>query len=95
MPVLASDIEEHREILEDPRAGVPLGLLYRTGDAGELAGKIPGILELGRDRAARPVRGDHVAACYDWDRLARDTEQVYEGPAHSAREGLPRPEGRA
>lgn len=94
-PVLASDIEEHREILEDPRAGVALGATFRTGDPEDLARGIPEVLELSRDRSARRGRADHVAACYDWDRLARDTERVYGRPARRASEGWAHPEGRA
>lgn len=95
VPVLASDIEEHREILDDPRSPVPLGLLFRTGDWNDLAARIPEALALGRDVEARRGRGDHVAASYDWDRLARETERIYQRPAGRASEGWVSPGRRA
>jgi len=73
-PVVASDLEAFRLVLEDGRDGD----LFPTGDAGALAevvnellanpGRRQELTELGRARAAQ----------FDWPVIARDVERVYE-----------------
>ena len=71
-PVLASDIPPNREILGDQ------GEYFRAGDVDDLTGRLrellPRLPEL-KARAAGLQAG--VIAEYDWDRVAKETEQLY------------------
>jgi phosphatidylinositol alpha-mannosyltransferase len=73
-PIVASDLDAFKRVLEDGAAGV----LVRRGDAGALAGALCELLDDPARRAALSVRGAEVAAGYDWDVLARRILTVYE-----------------
>jgi glycosyltransferase involved in cell wall biosynthesis len=70
--VLASDIPENREAIEDA------GFTFRRGDAADLADRLrflianPAVREAAGEAAKRRVR-DH----YQWSDIAGDTERVY------------------
>jgi phosphatidylinositol alpha-mannosyltransferase len=73
-PIVASDLDAFRSVLEDGAAGV----LVRRGDAGALAGALSALLDDPARRVALAARGAVVAAGYDWDVLARRILAVYE-----------------
>lgn len=73
-PILASDLEAFRRVLEDGRAG----RLFPTGDAAGLATCLEDLL---RDPALRSAYGraaTEVVAAYDWPVVARQVLDVYE-----------------
>ncbi len=73
-PVLASDLDAFRTVLDDGQAG----RLFPVGDAGALAA---GANELLRDAAARTAlagAGTAAARRYDWETVAREVLAVYE-----------------
>jgi phosphatidylinositol alpha-mannosyltransferase len=73
-PVVASDIEAFRRVLDDGRAGT----LFPVGDPEALAAALAGLL---RDTAAREElveRGREVVRAYDWPVVAQAVVQVYE-----------------
>jgi glycosyltransferase involved in cell wall biosynthesis len=73
---VVSDIPENVETvtLQDR----PHGLVFRTGDAVDLAEKIQQALTSGHGAQLRtPGVGDLVRERYDWDRIAEQTENVY------------------
>jgi len=73
-PILASDLDPFRRVLDDGRAGT----LFRTGDPGSLARELAGLL----DDPARQQRlanvGREVVAAYDWPVVAKQIVAVYE-----------------
>jgi phosphatidylinositol alpha-mannosyltransferase len=73
-PIVASDLDAFRAVLQDGDAGV----LVRRGDAGALAGALCGLLDDPARRAELSARGTAVAATYDWEILARRILAVYE-----------------
>jgi phosphatidylinositol alpha-mannosyltransferase len=73
-PIVASDLDAFRAVLEDGGAGV----LVRRGDAGALAGALCDLLDDPERRAELSGRGAEVAAAYDWEVLARRILAVYE-----------------
>jgi phosphatidylinositol alpha-mannosyltransferase len=91
-PIVASDLDAFKRVLEDGDAGV----LVRRGDAGALARALSALLDDPARRATLSVRGAEVAAGYDWDVLARRILTVYEtvvppggGPVLADDERLP------
>jgi phosphatidyl-myo-inositol alpha-mannosyltransferase len=73
-PILASDLEPFRRVLDDGRAGT----MFRTGDPASLAAALDGLLD---DRARRDrlvAVGSEVVAAYDWPVVARQVLAVYE-----------------
>jgi phosphatidylinositol alpha-mannosyltransferase len=73
-PILASDLDAFRRVLDDGRAGT----LFRTGDPAALAGGLAGLLD-DRPRRDRLVAvGTEVVAAYDWPVVARQVLAVYE-----------------
>jgi len=77
VPVLASDIEAHREILECEGAPSHLGMVFRAGDREDLRHKLMEAVQLGNDPASRERRRSFVASEYGWDRITEATEAVY------------------
>lgn len=73
-PIVASDLDAFRRVLDDGRAGV----LFRTGDAGALAGALAGLLDDPDRRAALAAIGTEVVAPYDWPVVAEQVLAVYE-----------------
>lgn len=73
-PVLASDLEAFRAVLDGGRAGA----LFRTGDPNDLArGAVALLADPGR-RSELAARGRRWVARYDWDVVVRDVLSVYE-----------------
>lgn len=75
---IVSDIPENVETvtLHDDR---PYGLVFRTGDVGDLAQKLSLVLSPGsRLSSDTPRVGQLVRERYDWDHIANQTELVYQ-----------------
>jgi phosphatidyl-myo-inositol alpha-mannosyltransferase len=79
-PVLASDLDAFRAVLDDGRSGQ----LFATGDSGDLAAKAAALLDDPAARAALVPLGKATARSYDWSTVARDIERVYETVAPGA-----------
>ena len=73
-PILASDLDPFRRVLDDGRAGT----LFRTGDPAALAGYLAGLLDDPDRRARLAAVGTDVVAAYDWPVVARQIVAVYE-----------------
>lgn len=74
VPVLASDLEAFRNVLDGGRAGA----LFRTGDPADLAARAAELLDDPGRQARLVAAGRRVAARYDWDTVVRDVVAVYE-----------------
>jgi phosphatidyl-myo-inositol alpha-mannosyltransferase len=73
-PILASDLEPFRRVLDDGRAGT----LFRTGDPAALAAGLSGLLDDPDRRERLAAVGTEVVAAYDWPVVARQILAVYE-----------------
>jgi phosphatidylinositol alpha-mannosyltransferase len=73
-PIVASDLDAFRRVLDDGRAGT----LFRTGDPAALATALAGLLDDPGRRAALAAVGAAVVAPYDWPVVARQVLDVYE-----------------
>jgi phosphatidylinositol alpha-mannosyltransferase len=73
-PILASDLEAFRLVLDDGRAGD----LFRTGDPAALARGLTALLDDPARRAALAATGSAVVAGYDWPVVTRRILTVYE-----------------
>jgi phosphatidylinositol alpha-mannosyltransferase len=73
-PVVASDLDAFRRVLDDGRAGT----LFRTGDAAALARGLDGLLDDPARRDRLVAVGTEVVAAYDWPVVARQVLAVYE-----------------
>ena len=73
-PVLASDLEAFRAVLDDGRSG----RLFATGDSDDLAAVAGEMLDDPAARALLVRLGKATARSYDWSTVARDIERVYE-----------------
>ncbi len=73
-PVLASDLEAFRTVLDDGR----LGVLFPVGDAAALAKAAAALLDDPVKRAELSARGSLAVQAYDWTTIARDIVRVYE-----------------
>jgi phosphatidylinositol alpha-mannosyltransferase len=73
-PILASDLDPFRRVLDDGRAG----MLFRTGDPAALAGCLARLLDDPGRRARLAAVGTDVVAAYDWPVVARQVLAVYE-----------------
>ncbi|MBX6748835.1 MAG: glycosyltransferase family 4 protein [Micromonosporaceae bacterium] len=80
-PVVASDLEAFRRVLDDA------GALFPVGSAPDLARVLGEILDDPSRRAAMAQRGREVVAPYDWAEVSRRVLEVY----HLAIEATPRP----
>lgn len=72
-PIVASDLDAFRRVLDGGRAGV----LFRTGDAAALASTMAALLDDGERRAAIAGRATAVVAAYDWPVIAERVLEVY------------------
>jgi phosphatidyl-myo-inositol alpha-mannosyltransferase len=72
-PVLASDLDAFRRVLDGGRAGA----LFGTGDAADLATRLAALLDDPDRRAALRHRAREVVAAYDWPVVARRVVEVY------------------
>jgi phosphatidylinositol alpha-mannosyltransferase len=74
VPIVASDLDAFRRVLDDGRAGE----LFRTGAPAALATALAGLLDDPARRAALAGIGAEVVAPYDWPVVARQVLAVYE-----------------
>jgi len=72
-PVVASDLDAFRRVLDGGRAGA----LVPVGDARALAGTVAGLLDDGARRAALAARATTAVAAFDWPVLAQRVLEVY------------------
>ena len=83
VPLIASDIPPHREVIG---ADGPGGRLFRSGDALALRDTLASVLgSLDTERVGARVVGDRVVREYDWDQATDATEEVYERLLAAAR----------
>ena len=75
--VIASDLEAFAAVC-DVEAEQPAGLLFRNGDARDLAAKITRLIDDEQERRALISAGVKRAEQYDWDHIAAAVMQVYE-----------------
>ena len=73
-PVLASDLDAFRRVLDDGRVGV----LFPTGDVAALAAALTGLLSDDAKRIALCEAGSRWVRRYDWETVASDLVAVYE-----------------
>ncbi|MCG5462402.1 glycosyltransferase family 4 protein [Micromonospora sp. NPDC053740] len=77
LPVVASDIAPHVEVLESDAAG---RRLFRDGDEDDLVRALRTLLaDLAGERAGAAALGDRVTGTYSWDTAARELERLYLG----------------
>ncbi len=76
-PVVASDLDAFRRVLDGGRAG----LLVPPGDAGALAAALDGLLADRRRRAVLAAAGRDRVAMLDWPVVAGQVQRVYETAA--------------
>jgi len=81
-PVVASDLDAFRRVLDDGKAGV----LVTAGSPDELSAALDDLLDNPARRAALAAAGRRRAAMWDWPVVARRVLQVY----HSAVAADPR-----
>jgi glycosyltransferase involved in cell wall biosynthesis len=74
VPFVITDMPVFREVTHDGMGG----LLFRMGDADDLAAKIDTLLRDPELRARCRDDGRELAKRYGWDRLAAETEAVFE-----------------
>ncbi|MET8323754.1 glycosyltransferase family 4 protein [Micromonospora sp. NPDC005189] len=75
LPVVASDIAPHVEVLESDAPG---GRLFRDGDEDDLVRVLTALLaNLAGERAGAVALGDRVTGIYSWDTAARELERLY------------------
>lgn len=79
-PVVASDLEAFRRVLDGA------GVLVPVGDSAALRDALAEVLDDPRHRAAMVARGRVVVAPYDWEEVSRRVLEVY----HLAMEANPR-----
>ncbi len=84
-PVVASDLEAFRRVLD----GGTAGSMFPTGDAGALAAALGELLDSPQRRAALAARANQVVAGYDWPIVAARVLEVY-ATAIEATEGIVR-----
>ncbi|WP_412542757.1 glycosyltransferase family 4 protein [Longispora sp. K20-0274] len=72
-PVLASDIDAFRRVLDDGRAGA----LFAVGDARALAAELAELLDSPDRRAALSAAATRAVENYDWPVVARRIAEVY------------------
>ena len=73
-PILASDLDPFRRVLDDGQAGT----LFRTGDPDSLARGLAGLLDDPARRRRLADVGTEVVAGYDWPVVAKQIVAVYE-----------------
>ncbi|WP_405096596.1 glycosyltransferase family 4 protein [Micromonospora sp. NBC_01412] len=75
LPVVASDIEPHVEVLERDAPG---RRLFRDGDGDDLLRALATVTaDVPAERAGATLLRDRVLAEYNWDTAARDLERLY------------------
>jgi glycosyltransferase involved in cell wall biosynthesis len=71
LPIIASDIRANQEINLGAESYFP------TGDVAALADRLTQAARTPQNEASRAARRQWVAQAYDWDRIARQTLEVY------------------
>jgi phosphatidylinositol alpha-mannosyltransferase len=79
-PVVASDLEAFRRVLEDGRAG----MLVPVRDPGALAAGLGALLQDPERRARLAEAGRRAVRTYDWSTVTRQVVEVYETVAVAA-----------
>jgi phosphatidylinositol alpha-mannosyltransferase len=74
VPVLASDLDAFREVLDDGRVGV----LFPTGDVGRLGDALCALLDDPARREALRAEASAWVRRFDWDTVTSDLLAVYE-----------------
>jgi len=72
-PVVASDLEAFRRVLDDGEAGV----LFPVGDGTALAGELVALLNDPERRRLLAAKGSRVVQAYDWRHVTREIVEVY------------------
>jgi phosphatidylinositol alpha-mannosyltransferase len=72
-PIVASDLDAFRRVLDDGRAGA----LFRTGDSAALAATLDALLADPDRRAALADRARRAVAAFDWPVVASRVLEVY------------------
>src|SRR5438477_9159402 len=72
-PVVASDLDAFRRVLDGGRAGA----LFPNGDAAALAATLGGLLDDPGRRAVLAARAREVVAAFDWPVVAERVVEVY------------------
>jgi phosphatidyl-myo-inositol alpha-mannosyltransferase len=72
-PIVASDLDAFRRVLDDGRAGA----LFRTGDSAALAAALDALLADPDRRAALADRARRAVAAFDWPVVASRVLEVY------------------
>lgn len=75
-PTIVSDIPEHLEVVGTDDGGAH-GLVFRTGDVGDLTRNLELALNAGTRSGGPPGSGEPIRERYDWARVAGETEGVY------------------
>jgi phosphatidylinositol alpha-mannosyltransferase len=78
--VVASDLDAFRRVLDNGRAG----LLFRNGDADELARTVGSLLDDPARRVELVARAREVVAAYDWPVVAERILEVYQSAIEAA-----------
>ncbi|HET8970744.1 MAG TPA: glycosyltransferase family 4 protein [Candidatus Nanopelagicales bacterium] len=73
-PVLASDLDPFRRVLDDGAAGA----LFRVGDSADLAQAAVALLHDGAERDRLAQAGLQYVQRFDWDQVAQAVVEVYE-----------------
>jgi phosphatidyl-myo-inositol alpha-mannosyltransferase len=73
-PIVASDIDAFRRVLDSGRAGE----LFATGDSGGLAATLEGLLDRPDRQAELVAAGERTVAPYDWTVVVHAVLRVYE-----------------
>lgn len=73
-PVVASDLEAFRRVLDDGEAGV----LFPVGDSAALANALADLLQDAERRRWLSVAGSRVVQAYDWAHVTKQIVAVYE-----------------
>ncbi len=87
-PVVASDLEAFRAVLDDGRSGV----LFPVGDAAALAASLAGLLRDPDRRQALSAAGTRTVQAYDWGVVTRSVVEVYETVVAAVPSGVRAPE---
>jgi len=73
LPIIATDVGGVSDILHDGINGV----ITKTGDPEDLAGKIVSLLDDDELREKLGKKGQMLAEQYSWEKVAEETEKVY------------------
>jgi phosphatidyl-myo-inositol alpha-mannosyltransferase len=74
VPVLASDLDAFREVLDDGRVGA----LFPTGDVAKLGDALCALLDDPARREALGTAASRWVRRFDWETITRDLVAVYE-----------------